>query len=318
MAYKLQKISCIPFVLATLLLSASASVGQTYLLEAEGVLSETDPRLTDGSLYDEYFFDGEAGQIVRIVLKSSEFEAYLFLNNPSSLELAQKGEEPIDNGDGTYDFDLDARIVIRLPTTGRYKILANTRGEESRGQYQLSVTSDEDELYLITRRQEADESLAQGIDLKKTGESQKAIDALQSALAVYKEVNYKRGEANALGNLGEIFFSLHDYEKSAVFFEQSLAIEKALNNPYGAAISLGNLAHSYRLIGDHERAIELFNDGLKTDIIRNTDNRRKADLLYGLADSYYETAEYSLAVDFYKQNLGSNLSRNEKATGQWY
>jgi S1-C subfamily serine protease len=84
----------------------------------------------DNSYYNTYLFEGQAGQQVIIEMSSREIDAYLILLDPRGRELAQDD----DSGGGT-----DARIIIRLPETGTYTLLANSYAAGEAGTYTLRV-----------------------------------------------------------------------------------------------------------------------------------------------------------------------------------
>ncbi|NJM84749.1 MAG: tetratricopeptide repeat protein [Leptolyngbyaceae cyanobacterium RM2_2_21] len=78
---------------------------------------------------DEHTFAGEAGQAVTIRLSSSDFDPVLAL-------LAPNGEEIAANDD--YGGTLDATIVITLPSSGTYKVLARSYSGQG-GNYTVTV-----------------------------------------------------------------------------------------------------------------------------------------------------------------------------------
>jgi hypothetical protein len=92
-----------------------------------GTLAEGDPALTDGTLYDAYFFAGQAGQIVTFSLTSRDFDTYLLLKDES-------GQSLIENDD--FNGQTDSFVAIALPQDGIYRVLANGYTTNAQGQYQ--------------------------------------------------------------------------------------------------------------------------------------------------------------------------------------
>lgn len=110
----------------------SAATALELPLSCEGNLVAGDSILpTDGSLYDEYKFTAQAGDIISIRLESEAFDPYLFLVGPQGELIAQ-------NDDAT-DSDLAARLEITLPQTGDYRAIANSYDSTGRGAYQLTI-----------------------------------------------------------------------------------------------------------------------------------------------------------------------------------
>ncbi|MEL6325966.1 MAG: trypsin-like peptidase domain-containing protein [Cyanobacteria bacterium J06626_23] len=101
-----------------------------YLINERGQLDVNDSQLSDNSFYDEYWFEGQAGQRVVISMVSDEFDTFLLLLDESGERLAQN-----DDASGTSN----AEIVLTLPRTGAYRVIANAYDASGRGQYQLTV-----------------------------------------------------------------------------------------------------------------------------------------------------------------------------------
>lgn len=101
------------------------------LMDEAGLLRPGGPVLQDGSLYQEHTLEGRANQSVTIRLESEEFDPYLMLIDPS-------GEVLAFNDDIT-EADLNAEIVVTLPTTGTYRIIANAYDAAGQGRYRLTV-----------------------------------------------------------------------------------------------------------------------------------------------------------------------------------
>ncbi|MEO1148567.1 MAG: trypsin-like peptidase domain-containing protein [Cyanobacteria bacterium J06638_22] len=93
--------------------------------------SESSILPSDGSFFDAYTFDGQAGQRIVIEMDSAEFNTYLILLEPDGGNLAQD-----DDGGGSGN----ARLITTLPRSGRYTVLANSRLAGETGQYRISVS----------------------------------------------------------------------------------------------------------------------------------------------------------------------------------
>ena len=115
----------------TYLLSAN-TIGNQWILRVEEELTVGDAVIpSDGSLYDDYQFEGRAGQTITINMDSDDFDTYLVLIGPDGRAL----EENDDRNSQTTN----STIRITLPTTGKYRILANTVNNRGRGRYTLTV-----------------------------------------------------------------------------------------------------------------------------------------------------------------------------------
>ena len=95
-----------------------------------GELTDQSSRLSDGTPYDAYFFDGKAGQTVAIGMKASTFDSFLILREVGEAHDLASDD---DSGGGR-----DALLRYVLPSDGRYEIRANAVAQDGRGVYSLS------------------------------------------------------------------------------------------------------------------------------------------------------------------------------------
>ncbi|HRN54625.1 MAG TPA: PPC domain-containing protein, partial [Gemmatimonadaceae bacterium] len=96
-----------------------------------GRLTPNSALLTDGSSFDAYTFEGQAGQSIEISMESTDFDAFLALGIYGSDSVIARDDDGGNNS--------DAFIVARLPRTGRYVIIANSYGRDAAGAYTLGV-----------------------------------------------------------------------------------------------------------------------------------------------------------------------------------
>jgi len=104
-----------------------ARLGETYL----GRLEPGDSVLGDSSYADVFLFRAAASGRVTIQHRSSDFDAYLILQDAGGRTLATDD----DGGSGT-----DSQITYEVRAGATYRIVANSYGEERRtGTYRVSV-----------------------------------------------------------------------------------------------------------------------------------------------------------------------------------
>ena len=97
-----------------------------------GVLSGDGWVLEDGTPAVLYTLRGREGELVRVVLTSQDFDAYLLLLDDQWEILAEDN----DSAGGT-----DAAVQVRLPGTGEYLVVVNTYGAGAEGRFVLAVES---------------------------------------------------------------------------------------------------------------------------------------------------------------------------------
>ncbi|NEQ97223.1 MAG: trypsin-like serine protease [Cyanothece sp. SIO2G6] len=97
----------------------------------DGRFAEGDHVLpSDGSLFDLYAFNGQAGQAVTIAMDSTDVDSYLVLLDSGGNRVATD-----DDGGGSFN----ARIETVLPNSGNYLIVANTYQARELGGYRLQL-----------------------------------------------------------------------------------------------------------------------------------------------------------------------------------
>ena len=110
----------------------SSSANTRLLLQEEGYLGQGALVLqSDGSLYQEHSFHGEAGQQVTVTMESDEFDTYLILVGPD--------EQVIEQNDDIGPSNFNSAITVTLPTTGTYRAIANAYDSTGRGRYSIRV-----------------------------------------------------------------------------------------------------------------------------------------------------------------------------------
>lgn len=134
----LQKLGAMSAVVSLLVLGSAATEGNIAkadtLLDESGELLSGDAILDDGSLYDQYTFDGDSGQYVTISLESDEFDPYLILLDPNG--------ERISENDDINRANRNSRLVVNLPSSGLYTAVANSYESGNSGEYDIKVQVD--------------------------------------------------------------------------------------------------------------------------------------------------------------------------------
>ncbi|MFM6738492.1 MAG: tetratricopeptide repeat protein, partial [Microcystis panniformis] len=133
------------------------------------------------------------------------------------------------------------------------------------------------------------------------GEYQKAIEFYQQSLAIFREIGDRGGEAKSYGNLGNAYGSLGEYQKAIEFNQQSLAIEREIGDRGGEAKSYNNLGNVYYSLGEYQKAIEFHQQSLA--ILREIGDRRgEANAWFNLGVTYDKLKRISEAKEAFLQS----------------
>ncbi|MFQ5796576.1 MAG: tetratricopeptide repeat protein [Candidatus Bipolaricaulia bacterium] len=96
----------------------------------------------------------------------------------------------------------------------------------------------------------------------RQGNLGQAVELYEEGLALFRELEDKRGIADSFSSLGHVVRYQDDYEQAAEFYEESLALWRELGGKEGIAFSLSNLGWVAYRQGDYERATELFKESI--------------------------------------------------------
>jgi CHAT domain-containing protein/tetratricopeptide (TPR) repeat protein len=289
-----------------LIAQASTSVSPVSIT---GRLDQNSPTLPDGSHYQEHTFEGRAGDQIAIELSSDEFDAYLILKSPDGKVIAQN-----DNGVS----GINSTIVITLPTTGVYIILANTYGAGATGSYQLErrVATETDQT-LAEALAEATQLNQRANELLRAGRYEEAIPFAERSIAIREQALGENHPlvAQSLNSLAELYRAQGNYAQAEPLFQRSLVIvEQSLgaNHPDVAA-SLNNLAALYQAQGNYAQAEPLFQRSLViVEQSLGANHPDVATVLNNLASLYKAQGNYAQAEPL----LQRSLAIREQALGE--
>ncbi|MFB2877873.1 tetratricopeptide repeat protein, partial [Floridanema aerugineum] len=132
------------------------------------------------------------------------------------------------------------------------------------------------------KKAEASRLLQQGNQQFKTSKFQEALQSFQQALAIYREIGDRNGEARALGTVGLAYYALGDYQKALDSLQQSLVIARELKDP--------KLEQSVQQV---------------LSIVQQQNNPRKAeaDRLFQQGIQQFQTSKFREALQSWQQAL---------------
>lgn len=95
-----------------------------------GALAAGDAQLNSGEFMDAYIFQGRAGQRLVIRMTSAAFDSYLMMRGPG--EFSQDNDDEVSGNPS-------ARLDVRLPADGPYRIIVTSFRPGETGDYQVEV-----------------------------------------------------------------------------------------------------------------------------------------------------------------------------------
>ena len=275
----------------TLLAIPGEAVAET-ILQQTGVLEPGDFTLEDGSLYDRYEFEGEAGQGVVIQATSDEFDTYLLLRDASGQSLAENDD---------WNGEQNSIIGYVLPETGTYQVWVNAYSADGQGSYGVAIDA-VGANHQVVQEAHADRLNSQGEDLYYRAQYREALELFEQSLAIRREIGDRRGEGVSLNNIGRIYDSLGEYPKALELYEQSLAIRQELGDRRGEGVTLNNIGLIYDSLGEYPKALERYEQSLA--ILQEIGDRRGEGVtLNNIGLIYDSLGEYLKALERYEQSL---------------
>lgn len=278
-------------------LLAQNSEAKEVLLENVGQLEPGDATLEDGTLYDEFTLEGQAGEVVSITLESLEFDTYLLLISPTGETLAEN-----DNFD---ESNYNSWLTITLPDTGTYQVLANAVDTQAQGQYALTIVSEEAEpsfSQVVLKQSEARELHQIGLEILEQGNFQDAIPYFEQSLDIYQEIGDRQNEGKLLDTIGGICDSLGNYREALDYYEQSLVIAQETGDRQGEGVVLSKLGGIYFKIENHQIALDNYEASLV--VFQETANLyNEGVVLNNIGNVHLSQGNYQIALDYLEHSL---------------
>jgi class 3 adenylate cyclase len=136
--------------------------------------------------------------------------------------------------------------------------------------------------------------LAKSKALAETAPDQ-AIAYNKRATALAKQIGFIKGEAQALKNIGIIYFTQGKHLDAINYWKESLEAFKAINDLPGVSNMLNNIGVIYSVQGDYEKALANYLESLKIaeqsgDKIRIVTALNNVGATYGLKPETYDKA----------------------------
>lgn len=132
------------------------------------------------------------------------------------------------------------------------------------------------------QKTEADRLLYQGVQQSQARQYEAALKSWEQALTLYRRLQDKDGEGNALVSLGNAYQQLSQYDKAITFYQQLLPIYQQSQDRAAEGITLANLGFSYKFLSQYGKAIAYLQQSVKVweSIRAETRSRPGEDAFY--------------------------------------
>ncbi len=237
-----------------------------------------------------------AGQFVRVVAEQKAINVALVLAMPDSKQLVEMN---LTRAGGLESLSEEAA------TSGDYRLTIRADGAATlAGSYQVRLETKPAAAEQDRQRIAAERLMLEAYKLRTQGRktAEPAIDKLQQALLVWRELNESYWVAWTLSNIGAANHSLGRYEKAVEYDEQALAIYRELKNRAGEGTALNDLGGVYYRLSSYEKAIDFLERAVA--IHREVKDRAgEGTALNNLGISHYGMSRYEKAIEYHQQAL---------------
>lgn len=243
-----------------------------------------------------YHIQLAAGQFVRFRLEQRALDSTLILTAPDGGQVAEMDLTGVGEAES---------LSLEVAATGSYRLAV--RADDAtrlRGAYRLEVALQSAALEPDQKRLRAEKLMLESAALRKQENlpGQQAIEKLQQALLLWRELNEPLWSALTLDAIGSAFSALRQHEKAREFHQQALALsrESLLRAREGFALDhLGGAAYGLRR---YEQAVEYYEQALP--IKRELKDRAgEGDLLESLGTAWLTLRRVGPALENYTQAL---------------
>ena len=185
--------------------------------------------------------------------------------------------------------------VVAVQTVDQRLVKADQLRQQAKEQYQMgrveaAVQSLQQALKLyreIKNRQGEGKTIHNlGVVYGSRGNNQQAIKYLEQCLAIAREIKDRQIEAASRVNLGNIYVSMRNYTKAIGYLEQSLTIAREIKDRGDERLALNNIGTTLEMQKKLDLAIVFYQQSIKVSESIRKDNR---SLSQERQDSYTRT-----------------------------
>ncbi|HEX6354040.1 tetratricopeptide repeat protein [Actinophytocola sp.] len=133
-------------------------------------------------------------------------------------------------------------------------------------------------------------------------EHRAAVEHLEQAVALWRDLDHLWGEAIALNILGSAHRDLRQFEQAITCFQRALAIWPMIDQIWGKGVTLHNLGTTYRELGEFEQAVDWLSQSIE---VRRAmpDRYGEGWALHDLGVVQTDLARFTDAITYFDQAL---------------
>jgi CHAT domain-containing protein/Tfp pilus assembly protein PilF len=254
-------------------------------------------RELSGGQSHSYKITMSSGQYSHIVVEQRGIDVAVALSTPDGKKISEtdsehsiKGSEDVSAiAEAAGEYLIEVRSPEKAAKTGRYEIKVE----------ELRVATAEDK-YRVAGEvifREAEQLQNGTLEARK-----KSVEKYHEALDMYRRASDRKGEAQTLKNIGEVYWRLGDMQKALEKSNEALPIFRAVGDRRGEAETLNNIGAIYRSLGDMQKALEKYNEALSLKRAVG-DRKGEAGTLNNIGLVYWSLGDMQKALEKYNEAL---------------
>ena len=139
----------------------------------------------------------------------------------------------------------------------------------------------------------------------------KSLEYYLNSLKIMEEIGDKEGISILLNNIGVVYWKMGSFDKALAIYTESLKIMKEMENKEGIARSLNNIGLIYMTLENYDKALEYFIKTLK--LMKEIGNKNNiAYCLNNIGIIYWYLENYNKSLEYYLESLKINKEINNK------
>jgi tetratricopeptide (TPR) repeat protein len=147
--------------------------------------------------------------------------------------------------------------------------------------------------------------------LSETGKVGESEQAAGQALSIYRAAGNRQGEAQALREMGYLYWKTGAYGRALDYCRKALALHRVEGEIAGEASALHNLAEIHRGLNSSRQAVSLYEQSIRLSWAQQ-DHQRQCISLYGLAHALRQAGNHDRALAVYQQTVDQAALAGDK------
>ncbi|MCX2742729.1 tetratricopeptide repeat protein [Mangrovivirga sp. M17] len=134
------------------------------------------------------------------------------------------------------------------------------------------------------------------------GKYNAVLETWTEAHEIFGEINDLEGMSNMANNIGAIFYSMGNQPKALEYYLESLGIAEKQNIPTRIATSLANIGGVYGQMKNYEKALTYY-ERMDQYLLKLDNDQLTAGQLMGIGEIYYKQNKFKEALEKFEKSL---------------